>query len=215
MSGVSDRGRAEAAQRAEAAIRDFAADAEVPLEPGAREGEFVLTLPGEQKLRTVCSLVLGDHDLSLSAFVIRHPDENHEAFFRHLLRRNLRSPGLAYAVDALDDVYVVGRLPLDAVTTDTLDRLLGVVLEAADSAFNELLLLGFLTSMRREWAWRVARGESLRNLEAFRDVLAGSEDDPAYAVGPLPGGDAPPATIEEAAAAEGGPQSPGGGDAPN
>jgi hypothetical protein len=43
---------------------------------------------------------------------------------------------------------------------------------------------GFLTSMRKEWAWRVARGESLANLEAFRSVLQGSENNPDYAVGP-------------------------------
>jgi hypothetical protein len=26
--------------------------------------------------------------------------------------------------------------------------------------------------MRKEWEWRVSRGESLRNLEAFRGILA-------------------------------------------
>lgn len=172
--------------RAEAALRAFAAEQDLALDAGTRDGEFVLALPGEKKLQTVCSLVLSDREASLSAFVIRHPDENHAQFFRHLLRRNLRTPGVAYAIDADDDVYVVARLPLEAVTEDALDRLLGVVLESADQSFNDLLVVGFLTSMKREWAWRVARGESLRNLEPFRDVLAGSEDDPAYHVEPLP-----------------------------
>lgn len=45
------------------------------------------------------------------------------------------------------------------------------MLEAADSPFNDLLVLGFLTSMQKEWDWRVSRGESLRNLEAFRHLL--------------------------------------------
>ena len=52
-----------------------------------------------------------------------------------------------------------------------------MVLEAADSHFNELLAIGFLTSMRKEWDWRVSRGESLRNLEAFRSLLQ-REGDP-------------------------------------
>ena len=173
---------------AEEALRAFATDQELTLDPGPRDGEWVLVLPGEKKLKTVCSIVLTQREASLSAFVIRHPDENHDDVFRYLLRRNLRTPGLAYAIDASDDVYVVGRLPLEAVTEEALDRLFGVVLESADQSFNDLLLLGFLTSMKREWAWRVARGESLRNLEAFRDVLAGSEDDPAYHVDPLPDG---------------------------
>jgi hypothetical protein len=112
----------------------------------------------------------------VSAFVIRNPDENHETFYRYLLRKNLRLPGLAYAVDGSGDVYVAGRLPAAAVDAAYLDQLLGVLLEAADAHFNELLAIGFLSSMRKEWDWRVSRGESLRNLEAFRSLLARDGD---------------------------------------
>lgn len=152
-------------------VEQFLAEAEIEWEAGARDGEFVVTLPGEKKLKTVVSLVAGDDALSVSAFVMRNPDENHETFYRYLLRKNLRLPGLAYAVDKAGDVYVTGRVPASGVDAAYLDQLLGVVLEAADSHFNELLAIGFLTSMRKEWDWRVSRGESLRNLEAFRSLL--------------------------------------------
>lgn len=141
-------------------------------EPGTRDDEFVVSLPGEKKLRTVASIVVSDNALSVSAFVIRNPDENHDEVYRFLLRRNLRLPGLAYAVDRAGDVYVTGRLPGAGVDAETLDQLLGVVLTASDEPFNELLVMGFLSSMRKEWEWRVSRGESLRNLEAFRGILA-------------------------------------------
>jgi hypothetical protein len=147
-------------------------------EPGARDDEFVVTLPGEKKLRTVASLVLSDTGLSVSAFVIRNPDENHDEVHRFLLRRNLRLPGLAYAVDRAGDVYVTGRMPARGVDAESLDQLLGVVLTAADEPFNELLVMGFLSSMRKEWEWRVSRGESLRNLEAFRSILERPGDPP-------------------------------------
>ncbi len=152
-------------------VEKFLGDAEVEWEQGAREGEFVLTLPGEKKLKTVASLVAGETHLSVSAFVIRNPDENHQQFYRYLLRKNLRLPGLAYAIDTSGDVYVTGRVPAKGVDAAYLDQLLGVLLEAADSHFNELLAIGFLTSMQKEWDWRVSRGESLRNLEAFRHLL--------------------------------------------
>jgi len=45
------------------------------------------------------------------------------------------------------------------------------VLTYADESFNTILELGFATSIRREWEWRRARGESTRNLEAFRGWL--------------------------------------------
>ena len=151
----------------EAYLRDSGHD----WEPGGRDDEFVVSLPGEKKLKTVTSLVVSDTGVSASAFVVRNPDENHEELYRFLLRRNLRLPGLAYAVDKTGDVYVTGRLPLGGVDAASLDQLLGVVLVAADEPFNELLVMGFLTSMRKEWEWRVSRGESLRNLEVFRHIL--------------------------------------------
>ncbi|MEU8891369.1 YbjN domain-containing protein [Streptomyces sp. NPDC048442] len=132
-----------------------------------RPGSYVVKLPGTRKLSTTVSLILGQHSLSLNAFVIRHPDENHEAVHRWLLERNLRLYGVSYAIDSLGDVYLAGKLPLAAVTPDEIDRLLGSVLEAADGSFNTLLELGFATAIRKEYAWRVSRGESTRNLDAF------------------------------------------------
>lgn len=77
---------------------------------------------------------------------------------------------MSYAVDQLGDVYVTGRLPLSAVTEAEIDRLLGQVLEAADGSFNTLLELGFASAIRKEYAWRVSRGESTRNLDAFTNL---------------------------------------------
>jgi len=133
------------------------------------DGVFTVDLPGEKKLQTPCRLDVGEHALGIHAFVARQPDENHERVYRWLLERNLRMFGVAFAVDHLGDIYLDGRLPLTAV--DDLDRLLGSVLTYADESFNTVLELGFATSIRREWEWRKSRGESTRNLEAFRGWL--------------------------------------------
>ena len=55
---------------------------------------FTVTLPGEHKLRTTCSLVVGPHSVSVNAFVSRHPDENVAGVHRWLLERNRRLFGL-------------------------------------------------------------------------------------------------------------------------
>lgn len=152
-------------------VCQFLDEAGIDWELGGRPGEIVVTLPGEKKLKTVCSLVIGDQSLSISAFVVRNPDENHENVYASLLRRNLKLPGLAYGIDKSGDVYVTGRVPLEAANAAYLDQIFGVILDAADGAFNELLAMGFLGSMKKEWAWRISRGESTRNLDAFRHLL--------------------------------------------
>ena len=135
-----------------------------------RDGVFEIVLPGERKLQTTCRLEIGKHALGVHAFVARHPDENHEGVYRWLLEHNLKMFGVAFAVDSSGDIYLDGRLPLHAVTADELDRLLGAVLSYSDDSFNTILELGFASSIRKEWEWREARGESTRNLEAFKHL---------------------------------------------
>lgn len=134
-------------------------------------GVFSLTLPGERKLSTPVRLEVGTHSFIVQAFVCRRPDENHEAVYRWMLDRNLKLYGVAFAVDHLGDIYLIGRVPLHAVNDDELDVLLGSVLTYADESFNSLLELGFASSIRKEYEWRVSRGESTRNLDAFKGWL--------------------------------------------
>jgi hypothetical protein len=130
---------------------------------------FVVALPGEKRLRTACWLTVGAHALEVEAFVMRKPEENHERLYAYLLQHNARMYAVSWAIDGMRDVYLRGRLPLSSITAEEIDRILGSVLEYADSTFNQLLELGFGSSIRREWAWRVKRGESLANLKAFED----------------------------------------------
>jgi hypothetical protein len=146
---------------------------ELDVEHTAREpGQFLVTLPGTNRLQTSCWLVVREQALFVQAFVCRQPDEDHEVVYRFLLQRNARLYGVHYALDRIGDIHLVGRIPLHAVTRDELDRVLGQVLEAADGDFNTLLELGFASSIRREYAWRTERGESLANLKAFEHLFS-------------------------------------------
>ena len=131
------------------------------------ESSYVVSLPGTHKLKTACNLIVGEHALRVEAFVMRRPDENHEQLWAWLLRRNARMYGVSFSIDAAGDVYLTGRVSLKGLDEDELDRLLGSVLTYADESFDTMLEIGFGSSIRREWDWRVKRGESLRNLEAF------------------------------------------------
>ncbi|WKG04452.1 YbjN domain-containing protein [Mycolicibacterium sp. HK-90] len=141
--------------------------------PGAHGGlpGIVVELPGERRLVTNTILSVGEHSVRVEAFVCRKPDENFEGVYRFLLKRNRRLYGVAYTLDNVGDIYLVGRMSLEAVTPEEIDRVLGQVLEAVDSDFNTLLELGFRSSIQKEWEWRVSRGESLKNLKAFEHLI--------------------------------------------
>lgn len=132
---------------------------------------FLVSLPGEYKLQTHCALIIGDHSLSINAFVIRKPDENIEEVLGWCLAKNASLYGIAFATNELGDIYLVGRLPLSAVSDEQVDHLIGATLQISDASFNPLLELGFANAIRREWAWRLSRGESLANLEAFQHLV--------------------------------------------
>ncbi len=132
-------------------------------EPGA----YLIRLDGQHKLATMTWLIVGQHSLQVEAFFCRQPDVNHAAFYRFLLERSARMYGVHFALDRAGDVYLTGRLPLAAITEPEIDRLLGCVLTYSDETFNEALRLGFGSAIKREWAWREKRGESLANLRPF------------------------------------------------
>jgi hypothetical protein len=142
---------------------------------GAPSG-IVVEVPGERRLITNTILTVGTHSVRIEAFVCRRPDEDHEKVYRYLLRRNRRLFGVAYTIDNLGDIYLVGRIALDSVTPQVIDGILGQVLQAVESDFNMLLELGFHSSIQKEWDWRVKRGESLKNLRAFEHLIDEGDD---------------------------------------
>jgi len=155
-------GEQAAAEALGAALADLGVEYESPV-----AGSYLVTLPGEHKLKTMAWLIAGTHSLQVEAFYCRQPGENHAEFYRFLLEHNARMYGVHFALDSVGDVYLVGRLPLTAITVDEVDRLLGCVLSYADETFDQALMIGFASAIKKEYAWRVKRGESLANLQAF------------------------------------------------
>lgn len=152
---MPDPGRdpADAARRA---VGDWAAAHDVPVE---RDGDrWMVMLAGEHKRTVAVTISIGDHTLAAQSFFMRAPDDDRERVYELLLRRNLRSYTLRFALHPDGDVLLIGVLPLAAVTADELDRMLGQVLEVADSTYDEALRRGFAHYIEREQAWRRRAG---------------------------------------------------------
>ena len=162
----------DAAEAIEQALKEAELEYERP-----RPDAFLVTLPGERKLKTLVWLNIGRHSLLIKSFFCRRPDENEGEFYRYLMRRNSDMYGMAFTADDVGDVYITGRLPLAGITPEEVDRLLGCVLSYSDDNFNPALERGFATAIRKEWEWRTKRGVSRRNLKAFRHLVEQGSDD--------------------------------------
>ncbi len=170
-----------------AKIAGYLADSDIEFDR-PQPDTFIAVLPGEHRLKTNVSIIVGDYSVSINAFIIRNPDENHAAVYKWLLKRNRRMYAVSYAIDHLGDVYLVGKVAPAAIDDAELDRILGTILENSDGAFDVLLELGFASAIAREWQWRISRGESTKNLEAFRHLAQ-----PTTAADPNTEGDVSPA----------------------
>ena len=116
------------------------------LESGERR--WFVRVRGEEKDVFTIWFTLGQRTLHYETYVMPAPEENHERFFEHLLRRNLKLYGAAFAIGEEDAVFLMGRLANDAITPDELDRVLGSLYEWVERSFRPAMRIGFATRFK-------------------------------------------------------------------
>jgi hypothetical protein len=104
---------------------------------------WYVRMRGEEKEFITVWLTLGQRTLRYEAYVMPAPEENIEAVFENLLRRNERLIGLHFAIGVEDAVFLRGDLPLVALSEDELDRVIGSLYATAEQCFQGLLRIGF------------------------------------------------------------------------
>lgn len=104
---------------------------------------WYVRMRGEEKEFTTVWLTLGQRTLRYEAYVMPAPEENIEAVFENLLRRNERLIGVHFAIGVEDAVFLRGDLPLVALSEAELDRVIGSLYATAEQCFQGLLRIGF------------------------------------------------------------------------
>ncbi|MCB0975882.1 MAG: YbjN domain-containing protein [Acidimicrobiales bacterium] len=110
-------------------------------EPSIRR--WFVRLQGEEKQTTTIWLTIAQRTLRYETFVMPAPEENHAAFYEHLLRRNDGFNGAAFSIGDEDAIFLKGRLPIEAVTEDELDRIIGSLWTYVERSFKPALRIGF------------------------------------------------------------------------
>ena len=86
---------------------------------------------------------LRQRTLHYETYVMPAPEENHAAFYEHLLRRNLKLYGAAFAIGDEDAVFLVGPARQRRVDDDELDRVLGSLYAWVEQFFRPAIRIGF------------------------------------------------------------------------
>jgi len=110
-------------------------------EPGERR--WYVRLAGEDKDFTTIWFTLRQRALHFETYVTPAPEENEAEFYAHLLRRNLGFHGMAFAVGPEEAVFLVGALPLAALSEPQLDRVIGSTWAYVERTFRAALRIGF------------------------------------------------------------------------
>ncbi|HYD10588.1 MAG TPA: YbjN domain-containing protein [Acidimicrobiales bacterium] len=112
------------------------------------ERRWFVRLAGEDKEFTTVWLHLRQRALHAETYVMPAPEENERDFYEFFLRKNREVRGLWFAIGEEDAVFLVGQLPLEAITEGHLDRLIGSFWEYVERWFRTGLRIGFTSRFR-------------------------------------------------------------------
>lgn len=107
------------------------------------ERRWYVRVRGDEKGPFTIWYTLRQRSLHHETYLMPAPIENHARLLEHLLRRNLRLHGAAFAVGAEDAVFLVGSVPLGWIDDDVLDEVLGSIYAAVELCFRPAMRIGY------------------------------------------------------------------------
>lgn len=119
-------------------LEEIGADAE-----RGGEREWAVRVPSAKRGAVTAGLVVRERTLTLTAFVLRGPDRDHEGVYRRLLLKNLATRHWRFAIDGDGDIFAVADAPLTGLDADVLDGLLGALSALVDETYESIVRMGF------------------------------------------------------------------------
>jgi hypothetical protein len=110
---------------------------------------WYLRFKGEEKDFITVWLTLGQRTLHHEAQFMPAPDQNAEAVYRYILRRNADLYAMWFCLGPEDAIYLVGRVAAAEVTDEELDRIAGSSIHYVDEHFPTAMTLGYPDLYRR------------------------------------------------------------------
>ncbi|HEY8525194.1 MAG TPA: YbjN domain-containing protein [Acidimicrobiales bacterium] len=112
------------------------------------ERRWFVRVRGESKDVFTIWFHLRQRTLHYETYVMPAPEENHAAFYEHLLRRNLKLYGAAFAIGEEDAIFLTGQIANQCIDEDELDRILGSLYAWTEQFFRPALRIGFASRFK-------------------------------------------------------------------
>jgi Putative bacterial sensory transduction regulator len=122
--------------------------AENPVVAAVERGEpderrWYVRVNGEQKAVFTIWFTLGQRTLQYETYVMPAPEENTAQLYEHLLIRNRKLNGAAFAIGVEDAVFLVGQVPVRSLDEGELDRILGSLYAYTEQCFRPAMRIGY------------------------------------------------------------------------
>lgn len=110
---------------------------------GYHEGRRGVRMRQQVRDMTTVWFSIGQRTVSIEAYVLPKPPNRAEEVYRQVLSRNSGTRRMAFALDRLGDLVIVGRIPLEHLTEHELELCLGEVYGMVEVAFPALVKAAF------------------------------------------------------------------------
>ena len=120
-----------------------------PLPDDRGHYHWLVRLKGEERDVITLWLSLRQRTVYVETEVMSAPEENLEALYRYLLVRNAELRELHLAIGPEQGIYLVTQIPINEVTVERLDELVGATITYVDEIFPTVMTLGLPALYRR------------------------------------------------------------------
>lgn len=110
---------------------------------GDHEGRRGVRMRQETRDMTTVWFDVGQRTVSIEAYVLPKPPRQAEEVFRQALVRNAGTRRMAFAVDRIGDLVIVGKIPLEHLSIEEMELALGEVYDLIELSFPGLVRAAF------------------------------------------------------------------------
>jgi hypothetical protein len=110
---------------------------------GYHEGRRGVRMRQMVRDMTTVWFAVGQRTVTIEAYVLPKPPQHADEVYRQALTRNAGTRRMAFALDRLGDLVIIGRIPLEHLSEEELELAHGEVYDLVEVSFTGLVRAAF------------------------------------------------------------------------